>query len=121
MRQKNETLNMIEARQQRAADEIRERQRPIRLSATKQYWSLFFCRCCAKRQARTFYSQGCAALERDLDVIRLVKNNKNLVTLSRCSFITDSVRMEHLRHAKDNVIDLDLERERTRISIQAID
>ena len=59
------------------------------------------------------------ALDRDLDLIRLVKTNKNLGTLARCTHITDLARFEHLGHAKDNVIDLDAIKDQGIVSIQA--
>lgn len=106
-RQRDETHQIIRDRHIRASNEIRGRHRPIRLSNKKQYWTLFFCRCCAKKQARNLYTYGYTALENDLDMIRLIKTNKNLTTLARCTYLTNSKRYEHLCHARDNVIDLD--------------
>ena len=54
--QRDETLQRIRDRRQRAINEIKGKRRQIRLSDTDQFWTLFFCRCCASHKHRSLYN-----------------------------------------------------------------
>ena len=82
---------------------------------------MFFCRCCANKKAQNLYDFGYRALQWDLDLIRLIKNTKNSTTLSRCTFLTNQKRYEHMTHSRDNVLDLDERYSGNRISVQVPD
>ena len=46
-------------------------------------------------------------LERDMYLVKIIKDVKQLTMLSKCQNLLDDNRREQLRHTKDNVIDLD--------------
>ena len=119
--QRRETLQMKNVREQRASNEIQRHHRTVRLSNTKQFCTMFFCRCCANKKAQNLYDFGYRALQWDLDLIRLIKNTKNSTTLSRCTFLTNQKRYEHMTHSRDNVLDLDERYTGNKISVQVSD
>lgn len=46
-------------------------------------------------------------LEKDMNLVKIIKDVKQLTMLSKCQNLLDDNRREQLRHTKDNVIDLD--------------
>ena len=46
-------------------------------------------------------------LEKDMNLVKIIKDVKQLTMLSKCQNLLDDHRREQLWHTKDNVIDLD--------------
>jgi hypothetical protein len=49
------------------------------------------------------------AIQKDFDMVKLIKNQKNLMTLAKCQNFLDASRLEKLNHTKPHIIDLDTE------------
>jgi len=104
---KRRTTALIKERNDRVNDEISQHHRPIRLPNRAQFCTLFCCRRCSGRRATALYEVGLASLRRDLELTSLIKNQKKLLTLARCIYLTSSRRWQLLGHTREHLLDLD--------------
>lgn len=104
---KRRTTALVKERNDRVHDEISQHHRPIRLSNSAQFCTLFCCRRCSGRRATALYKIGLASLNRDLELTSLIKNQKKLLTLARCTYLTSGRRWHLLGHTREHVLDLD--------------
>lgn len=53
------------------------------------------------------YNRGVRELQKDFNMLALIKNTKNLLTVAKCQNLINPIKLEKLQHTRDNIIDID--------------
>ena len=75
-----------------------------------------------QKKYKKLYTKGIEHLQKDFDLITLIRNNKNLITIAKSTILTNAQRLKSIIHSRDNVIDVDSDEDKNegRINIQTL-